>query len=87
MKVRNMGGLGKPELPILIFIGVADFAANLLLGVATTKGLVSLAMVLGSLYPVVTVLLAFKLLHERLHKVQYVGVFLAVSGVAILAAF
>jgi drug/metabolite transporter (DMT)-like permease len=46
-----------------------------------------LVMVLGSLYPVVTVLLAFKLLHERLHKVQYVGVFLAVSGVAILSAF
>ena len=44
-------------------------------------------MVLGSLYPVVTVLLAFRLLHERLHKVQYVGVFLAVTGVALLSAF
>ena len=45
-KYRHIGGLGKPELPILIYIGVADFAANLLLGVATTKGLVSLAMCL-----------------------------------------
>jgi drug/metabolite transporter (DMT)-like permease len=45
------------------------------------------SLILGSLYPVVTVLLAFKFLHERLHKVQYVGVFLAVSGVAILSAF
>jgi drug/metabolite transporter (DMT)-like permease len=86
-KFRTLGGLGKPELPILIFIGVADFAANLLLGVATTKGLVSLAMVLGSLYPIATALLAYKFLHERLHKVQYVGIAFAVVGVAIISAF
>ena len=53
----------RAELPVLIFIGVADFAANLLLGVATTKGLVSLAMVLGSLCPIATALLAYLLLH------------------------
>ena len=86
-RYRHIGGLGKPELPILIFIGVADFAANLLLGVATTKGLVSLAMVLGSLYPIATALLAYKFLHERLHKVQYVGIALAVVGVSIISAF
>ena len=86
-RYRHIGGLGKPELPILIFIGVADFAANLLLGVATTKGLVSLAMVLGSLYPIATALLAYKFLHERLHKVQYVGIALAVVVVSIISAF
>ena len=86
-RFRHLGGLGKSELPILIFIGVADFAANLLLGVATTKGMVSLAMVLGSLYPIATALLAYKFLHERLHKVQYVGIVLAVIGVAIISAF
>jgi drug/metabolite transporter (DMT)-like permease len=87
LRYRNVGGLGKSELPLLIFIGVADFAANLLLGVATTKGLVSIAMVLGSLYPIVTALLAFFFLHERLHKVQYVGVVFAVAGVSIISAF
>jgi drug/metabolite transporter (DMT)-like permease len=87
IRFRHIGGLGKSELPILVFIGVADFAANLLLGVATTKGLVSLAMVLGSLYPIATALLAYKFLHERLHKVQYVGIFFAVIGVALISAF
>lgn len=86
-KFRHLGGLGKPELPILIFIGVADFAANLLLGVATTKGLISLAMVLGSLYPIATALLAYKFLHERLHKVQYIGIVFAVIGVGLISAF
>lgn len=87
LKYRNFGGLGSKELPILIYIGISDFAANLLLGVATTKGLVSLAMVLGSLYPIATALLAYKFLHERLHKIQYVGIALAVVGVGLISAF
>ena len=77
----------RQEIPLLFFIGVADFAANLLLGVATTKGLVSLAMVLGSLYPIATALLAYQFLHERLHRVQYVGIAAAVMGVALISAF
>ena len=85
-KYRTLGGLSKKNIPILIVIGAADFIANLFLGVATTKGLVSLAVVLGSLYPIVTALLAFKLLQERLQKVQYVGIAFAVTGVAFIAA-
>ena len=87
LRYRHIGGLGKPEFPILIFIGVADFVANLLLGVATTKGLVSIAMVLGALYPIATSLLAYMFLHERLHKVQYVGIIFAVLGVCIISVF
>ena len=86
-KFRHMGGLGKSQLPVLIFIGVADFAANLLLGVATTKGLVSLAMVLGALYPIATAVLAYLFLPERLHRVQYFGIFFAVVGVCLISAF
>jgi drug/metabolite transporter (DMT)-like permease len=84
-RYRTIGGFTKKDLPILIAIGGADFMANLLLGVATTKGLVSLAVVLGSLYPIVTALLAFKLLHERLHKVQYLGIAFAITGVAVIS--
>lgn len=87
LKFRTTGRFSKKDLPILIFIGAADFLANLLLGVATTKGLVSVAMVFGSLYPIATALLAFKFLNERLHKVQYVGIVLAVTGVSLISAF
>ncbi|MEY4232770.1 MAG: hypothetical protein RL144_970 [Actinomycetota bacterium] len=87
LKFRTTGNFGKKDLPLLIFIGAADFLANLLLGVATTKGLISVAMVFGSLYPIATALLAFKFLNERLHKVQYVGIALAVSGVSLISAF
>jgi drug/metabolite transporter (DMT)-like permease len=86
-RLRGTGGMGKSHIGLLLFIGVADFSANLILGIATTKGLVSLAMVLGSLYPIMTALLAFVFLKERLHRVQYVGIASAVFGVAMIAAF
>lgn len=82
----NMGGIRKKDIPLLAGIGIADFSANLLLGIATTKGLVSIAMVLGSLYPIATAVLAYIFLHERLHKAQYIGVALAVGGVALISA-
>ena len=87
IKFKTTGGFSTKDIPILIFIGAADFIANLLLGVATTKGLVSVAMIFGSLYPIATALLAFKFLNERLHKVQYVGIALAVTGVSLISAF
>ena len=87
IRYRTVGNFEKSEIPILVFIGVSDFLANLLLGVATNFGLVSLVMVLGSIYPIITALLAFKFLHERLHKIQYVGIVLAVTGVALISAF
>ena len=82
---RTTGGFAKSDFPVLLFVGIADFLANLTLGIATTKGLASIAVVLGSLFPIVTALLAFGVLKERLHGVQYVGIFAAVAGVATIA--
>jgi len=86
IRYRTVGNFEKSEIPILVFIGVSDFLANLLLGVATNFGLVSLVMVLGSIYPIVTALLAFVILKERLHRIQYFGIVFAVTGVALIAA-
>jgi drug/metabolite transporter (DMT)-like permease len=69
----------------LFAIGAADFFGNLLLGIATTKGLVSLAVVLGSLFPIVTSLLAFKFLQERLHRIQYFGIIMAIIGIVFIS--
>ncbi len=85
LRYRQIGGFKLKDLPMLAFIGVADFLANYLLGLATTKGLVSIAMVLGSLFPIVTAVLAFKFLHERLHKVQYLGILFAIIGVVMIS--
>ena len=85
LRFRTVGGFRVSDLSLLIVIGVTDFAANLMLGVATTKGLVSVAMVFGALFPIVTSLLAFKFLKERLHKVQYLGILFAVAGVSLIS--
>jgi len=87
IKFKTTGKFSKKDLPLLFFIGAADFIANLFLGIATTKGLVSVAMVFGSLYPIATAVLAYKILQERLQRVQYVGIALAVAGVSIISAF
>jgi drug/metabolite transporter (DMT)-like permease len=87
IKFKTAGNFDKKAMPLLFFIGAADFIANLLLGIATTKGLVSVAMVFGSLYPIATAVLAYKFLQERLQRVQYVGIALAVTGVSIISAF
>jgi len=87
IRKKGFGGLGRKNLPSLIFIGIADFAANAALGLAVNIGPVAISMVLGALYPVFTVLLAFFILHERLHKAQYIGGIAAVIGVALISAF
>lgn len=70
----------------LALIGCADLAATALYGLATIRGALSVVSVIGSLYPVVTVLLARAVLDERLSRGQAVGVVLALSGVALVSA-
>jgi len=82
---RSVGGIGRRDWPVLVFVGLADLGANALFVAASTQGLVSVAAVLGSLYPVVTILLARAILAERLKLIQNVGVVLALAGVVAIA--
>ncbi len=83
--VRSVGGVRGRDLRALAAIGTCDLAANLCFGFATTLGLLSITAVLGSLYPVATVLLARFVLRERLLPVQWAGVAAALVGVALIA--
>jgi drug/metabolite transporter (DMT)-like permease len=67
-------------------VGVADTGANLLFAYAVTSGNLAVVGVLGSLYPIATVVLARWLLGERLSGGQNAGVVLALTGVGLLAA-
>jgi drug/metabolite transporter (DMT)-like permease len=70
----------------ILLVGTIDLAATALISIANTKGDLSVVSVLGSMYPVVTVLLAAAVLHERLLPPQLAGVALALAGVALVAA-
>jgi drug/metabolite transporter (DMT)-like permease len=66
-------------------VGVGDTGANLLFAYAATSGNLAVVGVLGSLYPIATVVLARWLLGERLSGGQNAGVVLALTGVGLLA--
>jgi drug/metabolite transporter (DMT)-like permease len=70
----------------LAAIGLLDTAANAAFAIATTGGLLSLVAVLGGLFPVVTVALAYFVLGERLAPLQRAGVALALVGVPLIGA-
>lgn len=82
---RSVGGVVARELPALLVIGCGDMLANILFGLASSRGQVSIASVLGSLYPVVTILLARVVLKERLRVIQRVGAVLSLVGAAVIA--
>jgi drug/metabolite transporter (DMT)-like permease len=73
-------------LPLLLVVGAVDVTANSAFAFATRGGLLSVVAVLGSLYPVVTVLLARQVHRERLRAVQVAGVAGTLLGVALLSA-
>ena len=59
--------------------------ANTMFAVASTKGLISLVAVLGSLYPITTIVLARVVLGERPHRLAQVGVAAALCGVVLIS--
>jgi drug/metabolite transporter (DMT)-like permease len=78
--------LDRGAIPALVFLGVLDTSANALFALASERGYLSIVSVLGSLYPVATVLAAHVVLGERISRVQRAGVGLAILGVALVAS-
>ncbi|HXA41356.1 MAG TPA: DMT family transporter [Candidatus Solibacter sp.] len=79
-------GLGARDLGGLAAIGLGDVTANTLFLFATGAGTLAVAAVLGSLYPIGTVLLARLVLGERVTATQATGAGLAMLGVALVSA-
>ena len=76
----------RATFPVLVAAGLFDTGANLLYGASARHGLISVVSVLGSLYPVVIVLLARFVLAERIARPQLAGVAVALAGVALISA-
>jgi len=76
---------GGPGLLLATFgSGTLDAAANVSYVLATRAGMLGLAVVLTSLYPGITVLLARFGLGERLRRTQVIGLLLAGAGVVMV---
>jgi len=71
-------------ITIILLSGVLGAVANGLYGIAAERGLLSIAALLASLYPVTTVFLAYLILHERLSSTQAAGVLVALAGIVLV---
>ncbi|HEV8022216.1 MAG TPA: DMT family transporter [Candidatus Lustribacter sp.] len=78
--------LARPAFALVALCGALDVSANVLYVLAAHGGLLSLVAVLTSLYPAATVALAAIVLRERLGRVQWIGVVLALGGAAVISA-
>ena len=70
--------------PLLLVAGLGDLGGNAFFVLANQAGELAVAVVLASLYPVVTTILAAAFLHERLRWWQIAGIALAAAGVVLI---
>ncbi len=87
LAVATSGGLGMPRemRGIVIGAGLAEAISNVFALWAYQRGPLAVAAVLGAFYPVSTVLLARLILDERLRRLQWAGVGLALLAVPLIA--
>ena len=76
----------RPDLRVVALVGIGDTLGNALFAAASNYGLVSVTSVLASLYPLVTVVLAHTILHERVDPSQRLGIAGTLAGVALISA-
>lgn len=88
--VTRVGRLGRrlppPARPGTAAVAVSEVASNLAFLAAVRSGLLSLAVIVTSLYPVVTVVLARLVLAEPMSRRQWLGLGLAVVALALIAS-
>jgi drug/metabolite transporter (DMT)-like permease len=70
--------------PVAILAGVLDVAGNIFFILASQTGRLDVSAVLGALYPASTVLLAWMILKEKIGRLQFGGILLALLAIALL---
>jgi drug/metabolite transporter (DMT)-like permease len=82
--ITRCGLPSRDGLPLVAISGGLDMVANVLFLLATRTGLLTIAALLTSMYPIVVVVLARHLLAERLGRRQQVAVALSLAAVGVI---
>ena len=81
----SLRAIPRPLIGGALVVGLCAGAATLLYQLAVRGELVSITAVLASLYPALTVVLAAVFLHERMSRIQAIGLALAAAAVTLVA--
>lgn len=73
------------QIPLIVLAGLFDTAGNTFYALAAATGRLDLAAVMASLYPAMTILLAWVVIKEHLSPQQWLGVITALCAVLLLA--
>lgn len=71
-------------LPVITVVGLCDLAGNYYFTLATQTGRLDIAVVVASLYPAITVVLAWLILREPLKQSQWLGLLAALFSIALI---
>jgi drug/metabolite transporter (DMT)-like permease len=85
LALRQPSPLDRGTIAPLVAVGTLDVAANTMFAIALTLGMAAVVSVLGSLYPLATVVLARAVLHERVTASQRAGVVSALAGIGLVS--
>lgn len=82
---RGVSMPARAALPIIFLSGILDAGGNVLFLLSSTLGRLDVATILSSLYPASTVILSRIILHEKISRVQQLGVVLALVAIVLIA--
>jgi drug/metabolite transporter (DMT)-like permease len=86
--VRIRGEFHVPEknqLGLMALVGLFDAVGNTFFALATRMGRLDISVVLSSLYPAATVVLAWLILKERLTSTQWTGLAITAVSLALIS--
>jgi drug/metabolite transporter (DMT)-like permease len=83
-RLRQRSFARTPLVVLLVATGLGDLGGNVFFVLSKQIDTLAVAVVLSSLYPVVTTVLAVLFLHERLNRLQMLGVVVATVSVPLL---